>query len=134
VLLIDGSTAVVTGAELEKLEEPIKVYNLEVEDYNTFFVGDEAVLVHNYPGKGHNEDQQAVVELAKEAERSGRNGNPISESEANILLEWADEYGLPHHGPEIHPERPGPASKIWHFHIDRINHIIIDMSDMLGGI
>lgn len=48
VFLIDGSTAVVTGAELEKLEEPIKVYNLEVEDYNTFFVGDEAVLVHNY--------------------------------------------------------------------------------------
>jgi RHS repeat-associated protein len=50
VFLIDGSTAVVAGAELGKLEEPIKVYNLEVEDYNTFFVGDEAVLVHNYIG------------------------------------------------------------------------------------
>ena len=40
VYLIDGSTAVVKGEELEKIEEPIKVYNLEVEDYNTFFVGD----------------------------------------------------------------------------------------------
>ena len=39
----------VTGAELEKLAEPIKVYNLEVADFNTYFVGDEAVLVHNYP-------------------------------------------------------------------------------------
>lgn len=48
VYLIDGSTAFVTRAELEKLEEPIKVYNLEVADFNTFFVGDEAVLVHNY--------------------------------------------------------------------------------------
>lgn len=50
VYLIDGSTAFVTRAELEKLEEPIKVYNLEVADFNTYFVGDEAVLVHNYPG------------------------------------------------------------------------------------
>lgn len=48
VYLIDGSTAFVTGAELEKLAEPIKVYNLEVADFNTYFVGDEAVLVHNY--------------------------------------------------------------------------------------
>ena len=48
VYLIDGSTAFVTGAELEKLAEPIKVYNLEVADFNTYFVGDNAVLVHNY--------------------------------------------------------------------------------------
>ncbi|MBP5433034.1 polymorphic toxin-type HINT domain-containing protein [Ruminococcus sp.] len=48
VFLIDGSTAYITGAELEQLAEPITVYNLEVADFNTYFVGDEAVLVHNY--------------------------------------------------------------------------------------
>lgn len=48
VYLIDGTTAFVTGAELEKLDETILVYNLEVADYNTYFVGDNAVLVHNY--------------------------------------------------------------------------------------
>ena len=48
VYLIDGSTAVITGSELEQLSETIKVYNLEVADFNTYFVGDEAVLVHNY--------------------------------------------------------------------------------------
>lgn len=48
VYLIDGSTAYVIGAELEKLDEPIKVYNLEVADFNTYFVGDVPVLVHNY--------------------------------------------------------------------------------------
>jgi len=48
VYLIDGSTAFVTGAELEQLEEPIKVYNLEIEGLNTYFVGDDGVLVHNY--------------------------------------------------------------------------------------
>jgi hypothetical protein len=46
--LESGETAYVTGTELEKLAEPITVYNLEVADYNTYFVGDNAVLVHNY--------------------------------------------------------------------------------------
>ena len=50
VYLIDGTTAFVTGAVIERLAEPIRVYNLEVADFNTYFVGDEAVLVHNYPG------------------------------------------------------------------------------------
>ena len=50
VYLIDGSTAFVTGAELEKLAEPIKVYNLEIQDFHTYFVGDTSILVHNRCG------------------------------------------------------------------------------------
>ena len=34
--------AFVTDSELERLAEPIKVYNLEVADFNTYFVGNEA--------------------------------------------------------------------------------------------
>ena len=45
--LESGKTVTVTGSELEKLEKPIKVYNLEVLDNHTYFVGDKAVLVHN---------------------------------------------------------------------------------------
>ena len=52
--LESGNTAVVTGAELEKLAEPIRVYNLEVLDNHTYFVGDKAVLVHNMYQKGDN--------------------------------------------------------------------------------
>ena len=77
--------------------------------------------------KRYDENQQAVIELAKEAEKAGKNGSPIGLSEANILLEWAEEYKIPHHGPEIHPNRPGAASNIWHFHIAKIGNIIIDM-------
>ena len=47
VYLIDGSAAYVTGAELEQFEEPVTVYNLEVDDLHTYFVGDTAILVHN---------------------------------------------------------------------------------------
>ena len=44
----DGDEAEVTDLELEKLAEPITVYNLEVADSHTYFVGEYGVLVHNY--------------------------------------------------------------------------------------
>ena len=47
VYLLDGSTAFVTGAEIEEFTEPITVYNLEVADFHTYFVGETGVLVHN---------------------------------------------------------------------------------------
>lgn len=48
ILTLDGSVAIITGSEIEKLDEAILVYNLEVADFNTYFVGDVPVLVHNY--------------------------------------------------------------------------------------
>ena len=47
IYLLDGTVAYVTGSEIEKLDEAILVYNLEVADFNTYFVGDVPVLVHN---------------------------------------------------------------------------------------
>lgn len=44
---ISGDAGVVTGLRLEKLDQPIPVYNLEVEDFHSYFVG-SGVLVHNY--------------------------------------------------------------------------------------
>ena len=40
-------TAYEKAVELEHLEEPVTVYNFEVEDYHTYYVGDAEVLVHN---------------------------------------------------------------------------------------
>ena len=42
---ISGDAGIVTGLELEKLDRPISVYNLDVEDFHSYFV--EGVLVHN---------------------------------------------------------------------------------------
>ena len=47
IYLLDGTVAYVTGSEIEELDEAILVYNLEVADFNTYFVGDVPVLVHN---------------------------------------------------------------------------------------
>ncbi len=44
----DGDEVEVTDIELEKLAEPILVYNLDVADFDTYFVGEYQVLVHNY--------------------------------------------------------------------------------------
>ncbi len=45
---VDGDKIEVTDTVLEKLAEPITVYNLEVADFHTYFVGEYGVLVHNY--------------------------------------------------------------------------------------
>ena len=52
---------------------------------------------HSNNGKRMNENQQALRELAKEAVQRGKKGNPISKHEAEILDEWAVEYGVPQH-------------------------------------
>ncbi len=48
---LDGTTSVVLGSEIEVLDEPVLVYNLEVEDFHSYFVGCVPVLVHNVCGK-----------------------------------------------------------------------------------
>ena len=75
----------------------------------------------NGTGNGYTPDQQAVIELAKDAKRRGY----IRAGDVNALLGWAQEYGISWHGPEIHPNRPGPASNVLHIHIGKVGHIPI---------
>ena len=49
---VDSDKIEVTDTELEKLDEPILVYNLDVADFDTYFVGEYGVLVHNYNPNG----------------------------------------------------------------------------------
>lgn len=43
----DGSTAAVENLEIITPDEPIKVYNFEIEDFHTYYVSEQKVLVHN---------------------------------------------------------------------------------------
>lgn len=47
VSLKTGEIGNVDSVEVEELDEPVKVYNFEVEDWHTYFVSDIGVLVHN---------------------------------------------------------------------------------------
>ena len=43
----DGELLQVISVEKEYLDEPVTVYNFEVEDWHTYYVSEEEVLVHN---------------------------------------------------------------------------------------
>lgn len=43
----DWNTATVKSVNLLELDEPVEVFNFEVEDCHTYFVGEIGVLVHN---------------------------------------------------------------------------------------
>ncbi len=47
VLLASGNYGTISSLEVEELETPETTYNFEVEDYHTYYVGAEGVLVHN---------------------------------------------------------------------------------------
>ena len=48
LVTVDGDEVEVSDVEVEKLAEPILVYNLDVADFDTYFVGEHGALVHNY--------------------------------------------------------------------------------------
>lgn len=47
LVLVNGEYVVVEKVQHELLENPVKVYNFEVEDFHTYYVGGTGVLVHN---------------------------------------------------------------------------------------
>ena len=49
----DWNTATVKSVNLLELDEPVEVFNFEVEDCHTYFVGELNVLVHNACGSNH---------------------------------------------------------------------------------
>ncbi|MFR1184310.1 MAG: polymorphic toxin-type HINT domain-containing protein [Ruminococcus sp.] len=60
LVLSNGELVTVEWVQHEILESPIKVYNFEVEEFHTYFVGECGVLVHNkctnVQGSGHGQN------------------------------------------------------------------------------
>jgi RHS repeat-associated protein len=67
-------------------------------------------------GLRFNGDQDALIKIAKEAQRNG-----LSPEDAEALREWAEEYDVPFRGPEEHPSR-GFGSQP-HVHVGPVDHI-----------
>ncbi|MGC9025788.1 MAG: hypothetical protein ACP5NB_13340 [Chloroflexia bacterium] len=68
-------------------------------------------------GPRFNPDQQALIDLARGAKQRGG----VTVDEAKILLDWAQEYGLPSSKViEVHPRR---HFNIPHIRIGPVNHI-----------
>ena len=69
VRLSDGRKVPVISIEIEYLDEPVYVYNFEVEDSHTYYVSEIGVLVHNTKCGG---DSSAEVETIAMSSKAGK--------------------------------------------------------------
>ena len=53
LVTVNGEYVILEKVQHEILENPVTVYNFEVEDFHTYYVGDTSVLVHNKCGTQH---------------------------------------------------------------------------------
>ena len=74
VRLADGRKVPVISIELEYLEEPVYVYNFEVEDSHTYYVSELGVLVHN---TGCPKDTPSEVETIAIPSKAGKGGSKL---------------------------------------------------------
>jgi RHS repeat-associated protein len=123
----DGAMATVSGGSTPKVTTGW-MWDISVPGGNDhdFYIDTAAaaVLVHNCPmpgsaGQPFDQDQQALIQLAKEAKQLGG----LDQQEAEILSDWADEYGLSGHGPAVHPGRSGFGGTVPHINVGPIKHI-----------
>ena len=73
LVLSNGELVTVEWVQHEILESPIKVYNFEVQDFLTYFVGENRVFVHNGCGGrlGKEETRTQNREIADTLENNG---------------------------------------------------------------
>ena len=58
----NGSILLLESTEIELTDEPTKVYNFEVEDFHTYFVGECGVWVHNANCKVHENGEIEITD------------------------------------------------------------------------
>ena len=82
----DGSVAAVEATESIKLSEPVKVYNFEVEDFHTYYVSEQKVLVHNTCAM----TAKNSTSIASAGKLKGGSGATSSNIDASIDLEFEE--------------------------------------------
>ena len=98
VRLEDGTTGIVEKAKHVALNNPVTVYNFEVEDFHTYYVSEQKVLVHNTCAATEKnalqlDNKKLTLDSGKKANYVGkvkeRNGQPP----ANFSPEGAGRRG-----------------------------------------
>ena len=89
------------------------VYNFQVEEFHTYFVGENCVLVHNAEGYGtpFNSEQQSLIKEAKAKKKTG-----VTRAEAEDYVRRSHKAGLNAEIHEGHPTRKNPVSRGPHLH------------------
>ncbi len=74
---LDGTTSTILGSKVEVLGEPLLVYNLEVEDLHSYFVGCVPVLVHNYGVGSKNPNTKLAAATGRQMHKTYDYGGPF---------------------------------------------------------
>lgn len=92
----DGKDVCVVGVSVEKVKEKIKVYNFEVEDFHTYFVSKNKVLVHNTCKQIAEGAAEAVkwkgFSKGELAEHFTKHGNEFGDITQNQYLKLAKDF------------------------------------------
>ena len=130
----NGELMVIEQVQHEILEAPVVVYNFEVADYHTYFVGTNGVLVHNscsqtLPRDGTKVDSTKALDMADSYLGKGYTemspGRFVSaDGLRQVRRGNSDILGLHGNGPHINyeclqpnPYRPGKFNIIGNSHI-----------------
>ena len=122
------NTAIVKSVSLLELDEPVEVFNFEVEDYHTYCIGNFLIIVHNGPcnskfykatrtDTGIQRGAEITRKQALQQVRAGKDVLATSRSSAKRLVK--DAFGNSKAYSEIHKQIPNAMK---HFH-DASNHI-----------
>lgn len=71
VLTKEGDLLSIQNVEVEVLSSPVNVYNFEVQDWHTYYVGEESVLVHNQCAKDFVKASRTSKEVIKFLKKNG---------------------------------------------------------------
>lgn len=86
-----GDDLGLTILDIARTDRVERTYNLEVEGWHTFLVGENGAVVHNC--RRFTDAQRALQQLVREATRNGK--RPLSPAETAIVRQWAREVGWP---------------------------------------
>ena len=94
LVLSNGEYVVVEKVQHEILESPVKVYNFEVRDYHTYYVGENFVLVHNACDLRRSDPATYYTygELRDEIDNAGLKG--AFESHHLLEKQYASQFGI----------------------------------------
>src|SRR5262249_12263903 len=72
------------------------------------------------PPQPNSPDQDALIQLAKDAKNRGG----VKPGDVEVLKKWCGEYDGPVRGPEVHPNRPFGQHP--HIHVGPVDHIPVN--------
>ena len=95
LISVNGEDLVIEKFFIEETEEPVDVYNFQVEDYHTYFVGESNVWVHNANYKEANIQSFTIKDkhLNGSTAKSARKFNVSTPEEANLIVQDAIKNG-----------------------------------------